>query len=215
MGRFRCTVSVEETAFTPYHDREIPKHSFRRGDLIHPLSYQRDSEAQFPWRRPYSPPIMSERFRSTVSVEETSFTPYHDRDDFNHPYHVREIPKHSFRRGDLIHPLSCQRDSEAHFPLETSFTPYNIREIPKHTFRRKPHSPPIISDRFRSTVSFEETTFIPIISEGFLSTVSFEETTITPYHIREIPYHSFSIARYDTKAPNVTAVYQYGILELN
>ena len=102
------------------------------------------------------------RFRCTVSVEETAFTPNHDR----------EIPKHSFRRGYLIHPLSCQRDSEAHFPLETSFTPYHIREIPKHTFRRKPHSPPIISDRFRSTVSFEETTFIPTILERFRSTVS-------------------------------------------
>ena len=107
---FRSTVSFEETSFT-YHVREIPKHSFRRGDLIQPyhvkeipkhsfrphspLSCRRDSEAQFPSRRPHLLKIMSERSRSTVSFEETTFT----------PYHVRGIPKHSFLRGTTYTPI--------------------------------------------------------------------------------------------------------------
>ena len=162
--------------FTSYQNKTIlnkRNYFFQTLDHFIFLSGWDDLVAQFPWRKPHSPPIMIEKFRSTVSVEETSFT----------PYHIREIPKHSFRGGDLIHPLSCQRDSEAQFPWrrphsppimiemtsitpimserfrstvsveETLFTPYHVREIPKHTFRWRPHSPPIISERFRSTLS--------------------------------------------------------------
>ena len=87
---------------------------------------------------------MSERFRSTVSVEETSFNPIMSErfrstvSDLIHPYHVGGIPKHSSRRGDLIYSKSCQRDSEAQFPS------------------KRPHSTPIMSEGFLSTVSFEE-----------------------------------------------------------